>query len=45
MKKQKYPKPRDWHKLAILRGEAKGTTTAVPSKKLYSRKKKHKKCS
>jgi len=30
-------KPRDFHKLAILRGEARGYTTAVPSKKHYKR--------
>lgn len=33
---------RDFHKLAIIRREARGNTTSVPSKKLYSRKEKHK---
>lgn len=33
---------RDFHKLAIVRREARGNTTFVPSKKSYSRKKKHK---
>jgi hypothetical protein len=36
-------KPRDFHKLAIIRHEARGHTTSVPSKKEYSRKVKHKK--
>ena len=36
-------KPRDFHKLAIIRREARGNTTAVPSKKAYKRKVKHKK--
>ena len=35
-------KQRDFHKLAIIRKEARGYTTAIPSKKLYSRKVKHK---
>ncbi len=35
-------KPRSFHQLAIIRKEAKGNTTAVPSKKYYSRKMKHK---
>ncbi len=35
--------PRDFHKLAILKGEVRGYTTAVPSKKLYSRKEKYQK--
>jgi hypothetical protein len=35
-------KPRDFHKLAIVRREARGNTTFVPSKKYYSRKRKHK---
>ena len=34
-------KQRDFHKLAILRGEARGYTTTVPSKKAYNRKFKH----
>ena len=34
--------PRDFHKLAILKGEARGYTTVVASKKFYTRKKKHK---
>lgn len=33
-------KQRDFHKLAIIRGEARGNTTYVPSKKVYNRKKK-----
>jgi len=36
-------KPRDFHKLAIIRREARGHTTFVPSKKRYIRKPKHKK--
>ena len=36
-------KRRDFNKLAILRNEARGYTTSVPSKKLYRRKEKHKK--
>jgi hypothetical protein len=35
-------KARDFHKLAIVRREARGNTTFVPSKKCYSRKRKHK---
>lgn len=35
-------KRRDFHKLAILRKEARGHTSAVASKKVYRRKKKHK---
>ena len=34
-------KKRDFHKLAIIRGEARGDTRAIASKKLYSRKQKH----
>jgi len=34
-------KPRDLHKLAIIRKEARGYTTSVPSKKAYTRKAKH----
>ena len=34
-------KPRDLHKLAIIRKEARGYTTSVPSKKIYNRKRKH----
>jgi len=36
-------KQRDFHKLAIIRKEARGYTTTVPSKKAYTRKIKHKK--
>jgi hypothetical protein len=36
-------KQRDFHKLAILKKEARGYTTAIKSKKIYSRKVKHKK--
>ncbi len=36
-------KHRDFHKLAIIRKEARGHTTSVPSKKAYTRKRKHKK--
>jgi len=32
-------KIRDYHKLAIIRREARGNTTFVPSKKRYIRKK------
>jgi len=35
-------KPRNYHKLAIIRREARGNTSAVPSKKAYKRKTKHK---
>jgi len=35
-------KQRDFHKLAILKKEARGYTTTVPSTKLYTRKNKHK---
>jgi len=33
---------RDYHKLAIIRKEARGYTTSIKSKKAYSRKVKHK---
>jgi len=36
-------KQRDFHKLAIIKKEARGNTTAVPSKKVYKRRPKHKK--
>jgi len=36
-------KQRDFHKLAVLCGEARGHTSSVPSKKLYRRKEKHSK--
>jgi len=36
-------KTRDFHKLAIVRKEARGYTTAIASKKLYRRKDKHSK--
>jgi len=36
-------KPRDFHKLAIIRGEARGHTSSIASKKVYKRKVKHKK--
>lgn len=36
-------KHRDFHKLAIIRREARGNTTFVPNKKAYKRKVKHKK--
>jgi len=32
-------KHRDFHKLAIIKREARGHTFAIPSKKLYNRKK------
>ena len=32
---------RDFHKLKILKGEARGNTSSVPSKKVYTRKSKH----
>ena len=35
-------KQRDFHKLAIIKREARGYTTAVPNKKAYNRKIKHK---
>jgi len=34
-------KIRDFHKLAIIRREARGNTTYIPSKKIYTRKVKH----
>jgi len=34
-------KVRNFHKLAIVRREARGNTTYVPSKKVYRRKVKH----
>ena len=33
--------PRNFHKLAIVKREARGDTRSIPSKKLYSRKRKH----
>jgi len=36
-------KPRNLHQLSIIRKEARGHTTCVPSKKRYTRKVKHKK--
>jgi hypothetical protein len=36
-------KQRDFHKLAIIRREARGHTTAISSKKCYKRHAKHKK--
>jgi len=38
----KKPKHRDFHKLKIIRGEALGATTFVPSLKTYKRHSKHK---
>ena|GEM_PF-1965800 len=37
------PKIRDFHKLKILRGEARGYTSVIASKKSYRRTPKHKK--
>lgn len=34
-------KQRDFHKLAIIRGEVRGYTTTVPYKKIYSRRVKY----
>ncbi len=34
-------KIRDFHKLAIIRKETRGYTTAIASKKLYKRREKH----
>lgn len=34
-------KPRDYHKLAIIRRQARGFTSALPSKKGYRRHPKH----
>ncbi len=34
-------KQRDFHKLAVLRKEARGYTSSISSKKLYRRKEKH----
>jgi len=36
------PKHRDFHKLAIIKKEARGYTTAITSKKIYKRAIKHK---
>ncbi len=36
-------KIRNYHKLAIIKREARGFSSAIPSKKHYSRKVKHKK--
>ena len=41
-KKENKMRLRDFHKLAIVRREARGNTTYVPSKRAYTRKKKHK---
>jgi hypothetical protein len=35
-------KQRDFHRLAIIKKEARGYTTTVPSKKAYKRTPKHK---
>ena len=35
--------PRDLHKLAIIKKEARGYSSAVSSKRVYTRKQKHKK--
>jgi hypothetical protein len=35
--------PRDLHKLAIIKKEARGHSSAVSSKRIYTRKQKHKK--
>ncbi len=35
-------KQRDFHKLAIIKRQARGFTSSIPSKKIYSRKIKHK---
>ena len=35
-------KIRNFHKLAIIKREARGFSSSVPSKKVYSRKVKHK---
>ena len=35
-------KPRDFHRLSIIKREARGNTTTVPSKKAYKRHNKHK---
>ncbi len=43
-KQQVVVKHRDFHKLAIIRKEVRGYQTAVPSKKVYKRKPKHRKC-
>ena len=34
-------KSRDYHKLAIIRRQARGFTSAIPSKKRYKRRPKH----
>ena len=36
-------KNRDYNRLAMIKGEARGYTTSIPSKKAYKRKSKHKK--
>ena len=35
-------KQRNFHQLAIIRGEARGATRSIPSKKRYRRRAKHK---
>ena len=35
-------KPRDYHKLAIVKREVRGFTSKIPSKKIYKRHLKHK---
>jgi len=37
----KTTKPRNFHKLSIIKREARGNTTSIPSKKIYKRRKKH----
>jgi hypothetical protein len=41
--KEDIMKRRDLHKLAIIKKEARGYTTAIKSKKVYTRKAKYKK--
>jgi len=35
-------KQRDFHRLAIVKREARGFTSVIPSKKIYKRNEKHK---
>ncbi len=43
-RKQQALKQRDFHQLAIIHKEVRGYQTSVPSKKVYKRKPKHRKC-
>ncbi len=44
IKEETLMRQRNLHNLAIIKREARGKTTVIPSKKLYKRKQKHQKC-